>query len=215
METCSCKNCYNPVVAKSLCETHYRRMLKHGSTEQTRPIDWGKKEKHPLYHSWGWIKKMRGRHQIEPAWEDFWQFVKDVGDRPSPNHSLRKKEEALGYINGNLFWKEKTATTEDKAKYAKEWRKANPDKAKASDLKKKYGITLDTYNNIRKAQNYSCAICGKHEDAEYQNLAVDHCHATGKVRGLLCSVCNRSLGNFKDSILILKKAIQYLETNVI
>ena len=42
-------------------------------------------------------------------------------------------------------------------------------------------------------------------------LVVDHCHATGKVRGLLCHNCNRALGLLKDKISVLKNAIQYLE----
>ena len=213
METCTCINCYNKVVAKGLCETHYRRLRKHGSTDQTRSVDLGQREKHPLYNSWGWIRKMRGRHQIEPAWENFWQFVKDVGERPTPQHSLRKKEESLGYTKDNLFWKEQLATSEDRAAYARAWRKANPDKAKTSDLKKMYGITLEEYNKMRVDQNCSCDICGKHEDDESQSLAVDNCHDTGKVRGLLCHACNKALGGFKDSFNILRSAMTYLERN--
>jgi len=210
MEHCSCANCFNPIVAKGLCETHYRRLRKHGSTEQTRPLDWGLKEKHPLYNSWGWLKKMRGRHQIDPAFEDFWVFVEEVGLRPTPQHSLRKLDETLGYVKGNLFWKESIASSADKTEYAKAWRKANPNKVKNSDLKKMFGITLDDYNQMLKSQNNSCAICGKHEDDESSSLAVDHCHTTGKIRGLLCSDCNRGLGMFKDNVVVLKNAISYL-----
>lgn len=210
METCSCEHCYNPIVAKGLCDTHYRRQLRHGSTTQTRPSDWGQKEKHPLYNAWGWIRKMRGRHQIESSWEDFWEFVKDVGERPTPQHSLRKYDESLGYVKGNMFWKEQVASTEDRNEYAREWRKANPDKSKNNDLKK-YGISLEVFNFLRKSQNYSCAICEKHEDDEKTHLCVDHNHTTGEVRGLLCTSCNTALGGFQDNKAYLQKAIYYLK----
>lgn len=208
-ELCSCNNCNQPVLAKNLCSTHYKRLQRHGTTEQTRSPDWGMKEKHPLYHSWGWMKKMRGRHTIQPEWDDFWEYVKDIGDKPSPQHRLKKVDESLGYTRGNLVWVETLPTTSNRNEYAKRWRKLNPNSAKNSDLKR-FGITLEMYNNMLQEQNNSCAICGKHESEEHQNLSVDHCHTTGKVRGLLCSHCNTGLGLFKDNIDNLQKAIKYL-----
>ena len=78
-------------------------------------------------------------------------------------------------------------------------------------LKRRYGITVQEYENILKMQNYGCAICGTTECSSGRNFAVDHCHETGKVRGLLCAACNTSLGKFKDSVYILQNAIRYLE----
>lgn len=215
METCSCTNCYNTITAKGLCDTHYRRMKRHGSTEQSRPVDWGMKEKHPLYHSWGWIKKMRGRHQIETSWEDFWVFVADIGERPSPTHRLTKQDESLGYTKDNLFWKPMLASSSDKSAYARDWRKANPDKAKNSDLKARFGISLEEYKTMKESQNNSCAICDKHEDDMSMSLAVDHNHDTGKVRGLLCSACNTSLGGFQDKEEVLQRAVSYLRSHTV
>lgn len=82
-----------------------------------------------------------------------------------------------------------------------------------SHLKIKYGITLQEYNVILKAQYYSCAICLEKDkgDKRYRNLFLDHCHSTGKVRGLLCKNCNYGLGNFKDNIELFSKAIKYLQ----
>jgi hypothetical protein len=75
--------------------------------------------------------------------------------------------------------------------------------------------TKHEYEELLKVQNGVCAICGRTETARGQNgelkrLAVDHCHKTGKVRGLLCFNCNAALGKFKDSPVLLAKAITYL-----
>lgn len=74
-----------------------------------------------------------------------------------------------------------------------------------------YGITLDEYNKMREEQNFSCPICGKHEDnCGKHKLVVDHCHTTGKVRQLLCAQCNAGIGHLKESESILTSAIAYL-----
>jgi hypothetical protein len=62
---------------------------------------------------------------------------------------------------------------------------------------------------MKKSQENKCWIC-----ESKTSLVVDHDHSTGKVRGLLCSLCNTSLGGFKDNIESLKKAIEYLETHL-
>ncbi|WEU68282.1 endonuclease [Escherichia phage vB_Ec_Tarrare] len=85
------------------------------------------------------------------------------------------------------------------------------EKNKNMHLKKLYGITLDEYNAMLEAQGHCCAICKGTEGMKLgRNMAVDHCHTTGKVRGILCSHCNRGLGFFKDNIESLKAAIKYL-----
>ena len=58
-------------------------------------------------------------------------------------------------------------------------------------------------------QNNKCLICGNEQDGK--DLAIDHCHTTNKVRGLLCNSCNLGLGCFKDNLDILASAIKYLE----
>jgi hypothetical protein len=83
-----------------------------------------------------------------------------------------------------------------------------------SDLIKKFGIHADQYEAIAKKQNYQCAICEKPEPCN-RALAVDHCHNTKKIRGLLCTNCNMALGKFQDNIDYLKKAIEYMERNFI
>lgn len=65
------------------------------------------------------------------------------------------------------------------------------------------------YIKLAKSQQNKCAICFK--KAGSRRLAIDHDHKTGKVRGLLCSKCNRALGYLNDDKELLRKAIIYLE----
>ncbi len=76
-------------------------------------------------------------------------------------------------------------------------------------LKYYYGISVEEYDALLARQNGKCAIC--REKPEGQTLCVDHCHATGKIRGLLCRSCNVGLGNFRDDPRLLRAAIAYLE----
>lgn len=77
-------------------------------------------------------------------------------------------------------------------------------------IRNQYGITLEQYDTMLEAQNYKCAICGNEDEVEGRRLAIDHCHTSGKVRGLLCGKCNRGLGLFYDNKELLSNAIKYL-----
>lgn len=109
-------------------------------------------------------------------------------------------------------WKDKAY----KAAYWRSYRKANPDKVRSDEMRRRRGITLEQYNVRLAAQNGKCAICGNVETAldpksgRVRRLAIDHSHATGKIRGLLCSWCNHGLGKFRDNRSFLAKAIAYL-----
>lgn len=78
-------------------------------------------------------------------------------------------------------------------------------------LKSQYGLTTEQFEDMRKAQSDCCAICG--ERIAGKNCHVDHCHQTGIVRGLLCSLCNLGIGMFKDDPTRLSSAIAYLQQN--
>lgn len=80
-------------------------------------------------------------------------------------------------------------------------------------IRNRFGITLDQYNSMLEAQGYTCAICRKSDEVEGRRLAIDHCHTTGKIRGLLCGKCNRGLGLFNDKEELLEEAIKYLSNN--
>jgi hypothetical protein len=95
------------------------------------------------------------------------------------------------------------------SQYKNKWRKSISGRIsnKNSDLKAKYGITLDQYNRMLLDQNSQCAIC--HIKTK---LHIDHDHATKRVRGLLCGLCNKSLGGFRDSVEICLNAVKYLQS---
>lgn len=89
----------------------------------------------------------------------------------------------------------------------------NSDKYRNSKLRSSYGITLEEYNNILKKQDYKCAICGMEEkdDKFLSKFTVDHCHRTGKVRGITCGNCNISIGKLGDSSEMIYRAYLYLK----
>jgi len=94
--------------------------------------------------------------------------------------------------------------------------KANPKKTKEinrrSRIKTKYGIDEEAYNDLLLKQNNACALCGSTDVRRKGNsrLIIDHNHATGEVRGLLCHPCNRILGMIKDSKEWALNAVEYL-----
>ena len=98
--------------------------------------------------------------------------------------------------------------------YADRYRLEKSPIIKNKSLKLLYNITLEEYNIRLFNQKGCCAICNTHHTIIHEktgkSLHVDHCHTTGKVRGLLCHQCNSGLGNFKDNIDLIKSAINYL-----
>jgi hypothetical protein len=97
------------------------------------------------------------------------------------------------------------------AEQARQWRIKNPVRRRINrrsyDLKKKYGLSLEQFENMLNAQGGVCAICRK----KTVRMAVDHCHKTGKIRGILCIQCNPGLGKFFDSPDLCRRAAEYLE----
>lgn len=81
-------------------------------------------------------------------------------------------------------------------------------------LRRKYGISAADYDKMLAAQGGGCALCGKkpEDQKRYSKyLHVDHCHKTGRVRGLLCDRHNLLLGQWGDEIDLLQRAVEYLE----
>jgi hypothetical protein len=74
----------------------------------------------------------------------------------------------------------------------------------------RYGITLAQYHELLNKQGGGCAICGRLPNKNKRRLPIDHCHKTGKVRGILCVFCNIMLGHFEDNVHIFRRVIRYL-----
>ena len=163
--------------------------------------------KHILYSTWYWMNTQQERHKVDPAWKDLKTFIKDLGDRPTEQHRLHKLNSDLGYVRGNVVWRLMLKHDPN----AKSWAQRNTDRFKEYKLKHRFGLSGYEYNSLLEKQNYRCAICGVHSDEYHQNLSVDHCHTTGKIRGLLCSDCNFMLGRAKDNINTLLKGVSYLQ----
>ncbi len=131
----------------------------------------------------------------------------DYRDRPGNREKARR-------VNADY-----RASQEGKQKFAsQEFRqrvRSYPSRAKtpqrAANLKAKYGLSLDDYQTMLEQQNGSCMIC---KAIPNKHLAVDHCHTTGKIRGLLCGKCNTGLGLFYDDHDLLLTAATYLKTSM-
>jgi Autographiviridae endonuclease VII len=104
------------------------------------------------------------------------------------------------------------------------WYQRNKDRHKQTcrrnHLRRKYGLTFEQFEAIWVKQGGRCAICAQlllrdpadsNQDGVKSGHAVDHDHGTGKVRGLLCKLCNQSIGLMNDSPARLRKAAAYLD----
>lgn len=100
------------------------------------------------------------------------------------------------------------------------YREANLERLQLAEIERKYGLARGQYQRLFESQGGVCAICRRAETFDRKGyrrarLSVDHDHATGLVRGLLCMDCNRAIGLFRDDIDVLEGAIAYLQDHAI
>jgi len=219
---CAVKGCARPHAARGFCFLHYQRVLNTGDPGKTkRPDDWGAKHKHPLYNRWAHAMRHRANHPVCDEWQDFLRFALDLGSPPDSKAKLFSANEVLPLGPSNFVWKSAVTQRvpgedEDtfRARRARVYRGIHKERHQEYDLKRHYGLSGAEKDSLLEKQAHSCAICGEMESVTIKgrivSLAVDHCHSTGRVRGLLCSQCNRSLGGFRDDPRLLKRAIAYL-----
>lgn len=139
-----------------------------------------------------------------------------IGFRPKPTRVQKfcKRGHELA-TSARLVKKKSGGLHRSCRECAKVRRKTDPNVRryeKSSILQWYYNITIEDYEALLSKQNSQCAICGARRGSSRQaSLHVDHDHLTGKVRGLLCSRCNLSIGAFKDDLGLLRRAAYYLE----
>ncbi len=109
----------------------------------------------------------------------------------------------------------KTCNAKQYNKWKIKNRKKYLDSTTNSSLKIKYGIGLEQYQELLAKQNNCCKICKAITPGrkDVKRFAVDHCHTTGKIRGLLCSKCNTAIGLLNENPLLFEEAKKYLEEN--
>ena len=103
-----------------------------------------------------------------------------------------------------------------RSKHPEEAKERSRLKSRIKRLEEVFGLTLDQYDAILKKQSGGCALCGFIPSGADtyrtgKSLAVDHDHITGRVRGLLCDLCNRGIGQLHDDPILLRKAAEYIE----
>lgn len=194
---CSVVGCDRPYFGKGYCQRHWNL---------TKPR---------IYESWKNFRSIANGN-YPPEWDSFDVFMAQVtlviGERPTENHKFRRKNPRLPWSIDNIHWvapvdpSKQWRTKEERREYQRKW-----------NYLRRFGITIEQYDQKLAVQNGVCAICNKEETQKGRGglvkyLAVDHDHKTGKIRGLLCARCNhRILGYIKDSIEHLEAAIEYLK----
>jgi hypothetical protein len=102
--------------------------------------------------------------------------------------------------------------------YSRSYYLANREELKKNSIRQKcrrYGLSVAEFGVMLGKQEGLCAICGTNDPGSNnhgkQSFCIDHDHATGKLRSLLCDTCNKGLGTFKDSAAVLMAAASYLD----
>lgn len=145
-------------------------------------------------------------------------------------NKTRKEYRSKRYIEnrGSILEKQKKYLSDNSEKrktYVKKYHLENKDKIKEKSKEKwsnlsreqkreinckKMGISIFWWNETFKSQNYSCAICKSEVPKSKNDFCIDHCHSSGKIRGILCYKCNLAIGYFQDDTVIINNAIMYL-----
>lgn len=213
---CKVDGCNRDAKVKGWCGKHYQQFYKSDPTY--REASKADKRKHPLYIIWWQRKKDK---TLCDGWLDFDKFIQDVGEKPGSDFYLIRLKEGL-FGPDNFKWEEHLRKRDDESNRAWWARKRarrielNPILESDRNIKRKYGLTRQDYNEKLKAQNFVCAICEKPETSldgrtnKPKLLAVDHNHSTGEIRDLLCWHCNTVLGKINENLELLDKMRKYL-----
>ena len=156
----------------------------------------------------------------------FWSYDSNGRERWVTQEKFQLKRETANSNARKRYWNdvEKSRAIlrewhhenkEKKSKSFKNWSERNQQRIRGNRLMRQYGLSNEDYIAMYESQLGLCAICNESQqgitkDGEERFLCVDHCHKTGKVRGLLCARCNAGLGQFQDNPEFLISASKYL-----
>jgi hypothetical protein len=183
---CTIGKCPNDLIARGMCGMHYQRWRKFGDPQKTLP--------------------RRGNDRPRPVVTE--RTCKECGHVGPPDQFVTRKN--LCKPCSNAYKAQWLANNPDKAAAIKErgaaWRKRYELRRRAQ----RNGLDPDVIEKYYSDHDGRCEICGDKPDEGQRDLNMDHDHASGAFRGMLCDNCNSGLGRFKDDPERLKSAIQYL-----
>jgi len=192
------------------------------ASETSQGIDWNDKEQVKAYNR---AYHLKNKERIAAQTKAYREAHKEEIKLHHKKHYAENRDRILKRMaiyrskNGPQIYKAKKRCYEQKQDHynavCHRWAVVNKEKVVASRrrhrLTQDYGITVPEYNLMLEQQNYACALCGKTEQEAGRYLCVDHDHATGKVRGLLCLTCNLMIGHANENSELMRKGAAYLE----
>ncbi len=217
MFKCKIEGCTSKGRTRCLCKTHYKEW------RAANPNVWHTKPKrvrvqvNPYRCLWDTRRK-----DCVPEWKSLRAFVDGIMPKPEGDYALCKIRKGEPHGPSNFAWRPKIVrgpAETKKAHVARQWQEQkirHPLFERHRHLKRRFGLTPEQFDQMKEDQGHACAICKRPEtlairqDEKPRELAIDHCHETGEIRGLLCFDCNTAIGKFGDSIERIEIAIAYL-----
>lgn len=219
---CKIDGCASKARQRGRCKKHYRIWRKeYPEPILTREPEY-RKEVHLNRYRTAWQTRLNNGSLCED-WKDLESFAYGVYPKPGPSYRLCRIRPKELYGPTNFIWREqvKRIPGESMTDYALRLRVEQlsrfPDFERDRQLMKSFGLTQDQFDQMSKEQNHGCAICTRPETTKNGKsdkpkcLSVDHCHDTGKIRGLLCFDCNVTLGRMGESVERLEAMIRYIK----
>lgn len=230
--TCSVNGCAQRHYGRGLCHGHYlevrktekfspgpcrhcrRPMPVHGfhycGDECRQKAQSIREAAKPRCSSSGCASAAKTRGMCYPHYKRAKRVGQELPHRECPECRVGRAQKNRRYCSEGCHAQ---ATARQRSLSAKRFRARHPEKAKAISrgtvLRMLYGLSVEQYEAMLKDQGAACAICGK-TNRSGRRLSVDHDHATGAIRGLLCAKCNQGLGLLQDSPELLGAAAAYL-----
>jgi hypothetical protein len=207
-KVCTVEGCGRKHNGRGFCDTHRRRFLQYGTpTPEGIKFPAGQGE----FLSDGITKTCSTCYIEKPVVEFSRQSIRPDGLNITCKICLKARHD--------VRYKDPVKRQRMRDSGAR-WRERNPDADADKRLRRVYGITLAEYNELFEAQGGVCALCKKGESTKRmkkgegrERLAVDHCHDTGRVRGLLCFKCNTAIGSLGDTEEDAQRVVDYLSSS--